>query len=103
MRNVSRALIVALGCAVIAGCAAGTDMRTGKGDDHQVSYRLGATRDNDRDNRVVYATPQSRVVYVQPVQPAPVQPSYVYYPTTPRYQVVPVVRTVPVTRYYYYD
>jgi hypothetical protein len=97
MRNISRALIVALGCAVIAGCT-GTDMYTGKGDDHQVSYRLGATRDNDRDTRVVYATPQPRVVYVQPAQPA-----YVYDPMTPRYQVVPVVRTVPVTRYYYYD
>ena len=96
MKPLFRALIVALGCAVIAGCT-GTDMRTGKGDDHQVSYRLGATRGADRDDtRVVYAQP--RYVYVQPAQSA-----YVYYPTTPQYRIVPVVRTVPTTRYYYYD
>ena len=102
MRNISRALMAALGCAVIAGCTYGTEMRTGKGDDHQVSYRLGATHANDRDTRVVYATPQPRVVYVQPVpvQPAP---AYVYYPTTRQYHVVPVLRTVPASRYYYYD
>ena len=97
MRNTSRALMAALGCAVIAGCTYGTEMRTGKGDDHQVSYRLGATHANDRDTRVVYATPQPRVVYVQPA------PAYVYYPTTPQYQVVPVLRTIPASRYYYYD
>lgn len=102
MRHVSRALVVALGCAVVAGCGTGTEIRSGKGDDHEVAYRLGASRGTDRDTRVVYATPQPRVVYVQPVpvQPAP---AYVYYPTTPRYQVVPVLRTAPTTQYYHYD
>src|SRR5690242_20057722 len=95
MRHVSRALMLALGCAVIAGCSSGIDMRTGKSNDHEVAYRLGDRRD---DNNVIYVERQPRVVYVQPVAPA-----YVYYPATPQYQTVPVLRTVPPTRYYYAD
>ena len=100
MKNVSRALIIARGCAVIAGCT-GTDMRYGKGDDHEVAYRAG----DRRDTQVVYVDRQPRYVYQQPryVYVQPVQPAYVYYPTTPQYQVVPVIRTVPTTRYVYVD
>lgn len=93
MRNISRAMMVSLGCAVIAGCGSGIDQRYGKGNDHEVAYRVGDRRDQ---TKVVYVDRQPRVVYVQPVSPA-----YVYYPTTPRYQVVPVLRTAPTTQYYY--
>jgi len=101
MKIFSKALLCACAGALIAGCSS-APYRTGKGNDHQVSYRPA----NVEERRVVETR---EVVYVrEPYE------RYVYYEPAPAYRVVtaepgyrtvttrPAHRYVPVTRYYYY-
>ena len=100
MNVLSKVILCAAAGALIAGCGS-APYRSGKGNDHLVTYRPA----NVEQPRVV----ERDVVYVQ----EPVQ-ERVYYEPVPAYRVVtsrpaystvtsrPDYRYVPVTRYYYY-
>jgi hypothetical protein len=103
-------LLCACSAALIAGCGS-APYRSGKGDDHQVTYRP-ANVDDQRvaparevvyvDRPVYYETvPAYRVVPVQPTyRVVTSDPAYTTVTTRPAYQSTTTV--VPVTRYYYY-
>lgn len=102
MGTTSRVILCALVGALIAGCGT-APYRSGKSsNDHEVVYRPGLNKEQERvvkEREVVYVE-RDPYVYATPA------PAYRVVEPAPTYRVVPVqptYRMVPVTRYYYIE
>lgn len=95
MSTFSRVLVCALVGALMAGCGT-APYRSGKSsNDHEVVYRPGLNKEQER------VVQERHVVYVER-DPYAYQtvPAYRVVEPAPTYRVVPAYRVVPVTRYY---
>jgi hypothetical protein len=104
-------LVCVLAGALIAGCGS-APYRSGKGSDHEVTYRpINEQQQKMTQREVVYV--ERPYVYYQPVpayRVVPVQPGYRVVTSQPAYNTVtsrpayqPTYTIVPVTRYYYVE
>jgi hypothetical protein len=110
MNIFSQMLVCACAGALIAGCGS-APYRSGKGNDHLVTYRPA----NVEETKVVREVKVVRPTVVQTREVVYVHEPYVYHQPAPAYRVVtaqptysavtsrPAYRYVPVTRYYYTD